>query len=29
MEWTEDMLEDYYNGDDKTKERMIELYGQF
>lgn len=29
MEWTEDMLEDYYSGDDKTKERMIELYGQF
>lgn len=29
MEWTEDMLEDYYNGDRRTKERMIELYGRF
>lgn len=29
MEWTEDMLADYYNGDDHVKERMIELYGAF
>ena len=29
MEWTEDMLDDYYNGDSKTKERMINLYGTF
>ena len=29
MEWTEDMLDDYYNGDDRTKERMVELYGRF
>lgn len=29
MQWTEDMMEDYYNGDRRTKERMIELYGQF
>ena len=28
MEWTEDMLDDYYNGDDRTKERMVELYGR-
>jgi len=28
MEWTEDMLDDYYNGDEKTKERMVELYGR-
>lgn len=29
MEWTEDMLDDYYNGNDKVKERMVELYGRF
>lgn len=28
MKWTEDMLDDYYNGDKYTKERMIELYGE-
>ena len=28
MEWTEDMLDDYYNGDERTKERMVELYGR-
>jgi phage terminase large subunit len=28
MEWTEDMLDDYYNGDEHTKERMVELYGR-
>ena len=29
MKWTEDMLDDYYNGDSRVKERMIELYGHF
>lgn len=28
IEWTEDMIDDYYNGDDRIKERMIELYGE-
>lgn len=27
MQWTEDMLEDYYNADEKQKERMVEKYG--
>lgn len=27
MQWTQDMLDDYYNGDDKIKERMVEKYG--
>ncbi len=29
MEWTEDMLDDYDNGGDSVKERMIQLYGNF
>lgn len=29
FKWTEDMLDDYYNGDARTKERMIKLYGHF
>lgn len=29
MEWSEDMMDDYYNGDEKVKERMIALYGTF
>lgn len=29
MEWTDDMLDDYYDGDDRVKERMMELYGAF
>lgn len=29
MEWTEDMLDDYYNGSDHVKERMVEKYGRF
>lgn len=29
MKWTDDMFDDYNNGDDKIKERMIELYGAF
>ena len=28
MQWTEDMLEDYYNADDRMRERMIEKYGE-
>lgn len=27
MQWSQDMLDDYYNGDDFIKERMIEKYG--
>lgn len=27
MQWTQDMLDDYYNADDKIKERMVEKYG--
>jgi phage terminase large subunit len=27
MQWTEDMLDDYYNADEYGKERMIEKYG--
>jgi phage terminase large subunit len=29
MQWTEDMIDDYYSADDAGKERMIELYGAF
>ena len=28
IEWTEDMLEDYYNGSDEVKKRMVTLYGE-
>ena len=28
MSWTQDMLDDYYNGDIRVKERMLEVYGE-
>ena len=28
MKWTEDMLEDYYNGSEAVKRRMVSLYGE-
>lgn len=28
IEWTEDMLEDYYNGNEFIKQRMVSLYGE-
>lgn len=28
MKWTEDMIEDYYNGSDEIKKRMVSLYGE-
>lgn len=28
MKWTEDMIEDYYNGSDYVKRRMVSLYGE-
>ena len=27
MQWTQDMLDDYYDADDTIKERMVEKYG--
>jgi len=29
FQWTEDMIEDYYNGNDYIKQRMVEKYGYF
>ena len=28
MTWTQDMIDDYYNGSDSIKRRMVELYGE-
>ena len=28
MKWTDDMLEDYYNGSDEIKRKMVSLYGE-
>ena len=29
FKWTNDMIEDYYNGNDYVKQRMVKLYGEF
>lgn len=28
MKWTEDMIEDYYNGSEEVKRKMVKLYGE-